>query len=558
MVIISFLMIMQKLYYWQVIKGSELSQVAKNQYIVEDVILEKRGRILASDRSYLVSRKTGWIIYIVKDKINTILDTTINDLLSDIFPDDLEKRESEKARIISIINNSTGNWIPIISRLEESKKILIEKRNMEGVEFEKQEISNYPEASAAAHLLGFVGKNDKGEDIGYFGLEGYYDLLLSGRPYYEKNEKKWLSNALSFFSRQNANRFSGVDLLTTIIKPIQIKMESKLAEGIGKYGAKSGSVIIMDPHSGAVLAIASYPSYDPREYYDFSNEQFINPIVSSVFEPGSIFKILIMSSALDSKVLDTQDICKQCGGPVVVDGYSIQTWDDKYYPDSSMTDIIVHSDNVGMVYVSKQLGKEKMITYLQKFGLGSLTGIDLQGETSQKLRLEKDWRPIDAATVSFGQGIAVTPIQMITASSTIANGGHLIKPHIVSKLLLGSWEEDTEHFKNKRVISEKAAREVAYMMVEAAKSGEAKWTYLRGYKVAGKTGTAQIPIEGHYDKDKTVASFIGFAPYDNPKFIMLVTLYEPTTSPWASETAAPLWYFIAKDLFLYYGLTPES
>ena len=265
-----------------------------------------------------------------------------------------------------------------------------------------------------------------------------------------------------------------------------------------------------------------------------------------------------MASALDAGVVEVDTKCDICGGPFRIDKYSIETWDGKYRPDLSMAEIIVNSDNVGMVFVGQKLGIDKTCEYLKNFGIGSTTGIDLQGEATPHIREKKDWSQVDLATASFGQGIATTPIQMLTAVTAIANDGRFVAPQVVDKLIGEGWEEDIKPVVGAQVISKKSASEITAMMAEAAKNGEAKWTYSRGFKVAGKTGTAQIPIAGHYDDEKTIASFVGFAPYDNPKFVMLVTLQEPSTSPWASETAAPLWYLIAKDLFSYFGIQPEN
>jgi cell division protein FtsI/penicillin-binding protein 2 len=223
-----------------------------------------------------------------------------------------------------------------------------------------------------------------------------------------------------------------------------------------------------------------------------------------------------------------------------------------------MTDVIVHSDNVGMVFVGQKLGIDKMYDYLSSFGIGGLSGIDLQGEMSPVLRKKGSWGRIDLATSSFGQGVAVTPIQMVRAVGAIANKGIMMTPQIVDKLIGEGWEEDIKPAAGKRVISAKASREITSMMAEAAQNGEAKWTNISGFRVAGKTGTAQIPIAGHYDSERTIASFIGFAPFEDPKFVMLVTLHEPSSSPWASETAAPLWYSIAKDLFVQFGIQPKN
>jgi len=406
--------------------------------------------------------------------------------------------------------------------------------------------------------LGFVGKNEGGGDQGYFGLEGYYDLVLSGKPGFIRREKDASGVPILEGVNKEIEAVRGVNLLTHIDKTIQLTIEKKLKEGMEKYGSDSGTVIVMDPKNGAILAMSSYPSYDPDNYYEYGDEYFSNPAISDTFEPGSVFKVIVMASGLDAAVIEPETKCDICSGPYRIGKYFIETWDKVYNPESTMTEVIVNSDNVGMSFVSKKLGTDKMYDYLKKFGIGESTGIDLQGEANIELRNKKEWGDIELATASFGQGVAITPMQLIKGISVIANSGIMMTPQVVDKIEVDGWQEDIDPVNEGRVISEKAASEISAMMAEAARSGEAKWTHLKGFKIAGKTGTAQIPIAGHYDDEKTIASYVGFVPYDDPKFIMLVTLKEPQSSPWASETAAPLWYSIAKDLFAYFGIQPEN
>jgi cell division protein FtsI/penicillin-binding protein 2 len=250
--------------------------------------------------------------------------------------------------------------------------------------------------------------------------------------------------------------------------------------------------------------------------------------------------------------------CEICSGPLKLDKYIIKTWNDKYTPDISMTDVIIESDNIGMSFVGQKLGADNLYDYLAKFGIGQKTGIDLQGEVAPKLREKGTWNIVDLATASFGQGVAVTGIEMVRAVAVIANGGYLVTPRVVSSVNGDGWEEKTDFGVPLTVISKDAANKATQMMVDAANKGEAKWCKIPGFNVAGKTGTAQIPVAGHYDATNTNHSFIGFAPATNPKFVMLVTLKSPQTSPWAAETAAPLWYAIAKDLFPYFGIAPDK
>ena len=263
-----------------------------------------------------------------------------------------------------------------------------------------------------------------------------------------------------------------------------------------------------------------------------------------------------MAAALDARAVTPETICETCGGPIQIGGYTIRTWNDVYYPNSTMTEVIVHSDNTGMVFAVRKLGLDTLYEYLVRFGIGEKTGIDLEEESKVELRQKKEWKEIDLATASFGQGIAVTGIQMARIVATIANGGVMLKPQVVHKVE-GEVELELKPKPGKRVLSNETARLLTEMMVTAVEKGEAKWAKPDGYRIAGKTGTAQIPVAGHYDEDKTIVSFVGFAPSENPVFAMLVKLREPQSSPWGSETAAPLWFAIAKDLFYYYGIQPE-
>lgn len=557
-----FVLIAGRLFFWQVVRGNELADLARLQHQGGGYIAGQRGSILSSDGTWLVANKDVWLLYASPQKIDTDI-TDLSEklarvLLGESYAVGEEDSLREVQRIAQLLSKKASVWVPIKHKLDENKKLEIESWDIDGLGFEHEEDREYPEGSVAAQLLGFVGKDENGKDKGYFGLEGYYDFLLSGSLDYQSRESD--PRGIPLLLSKNIDSVStadgGVDLVTTIDKTIQIKSERKLKEGIEKYSASGGSVVVMEPKTGALLAMSSFPSFDQSNYQDFGNEVFKNPVISSTFEPGSIMKVIVMASALDAGLIDPETRCPICDGPLKIGKYYIKTWNGKYRPESTMTEVIVESDNVGMVYVGSLLGQDKLYDYLTDFGIGQDTGIDLQGEVSAKLREKGSWSEIDLATASFGQGVAVTAMQMVKAVSTIANGGISVTPKVVDKIVSEGWQKVVEPTTPKRVISQKAALDIAAMMAEAAKHGESKWTYRSGYKIAGKTGTAQIPIEGHYDPEQTIASFIGFAPFDDPKFVMLVTLVAPQSSPWASETSAPLWYSIAQDIFDYYGIQP--
>lgn len=559
-ILLAFVAILARLFYWQILKGQKLSIQARSQYESGQSLQAPRGNILAADGSWLAARETE---YQVTASIPDLKQTPekIAEKLAPFFVEDSEDKTQiydETKRLTDLMNKSGAVWVPLKSRVTKDVKTKIEDLGIDGINFENVEARAYPEASTAAHLLGFVGKNKQGENVGYFGLEGYYNLTLSGKPGFISQELDPRGVPILIGDSQEIDATGGVDLLTHIDKSIQLTLDQKLKYGIEKYGAKSGTAVIMDPKTGAVLAMSSFPSYDPEKYFDFGDKYFKDPAIADTFEPGSIFKVLVMSAGIDDGVVEPDTKCPICSGPLKVDKYFIKTWNNEYRPDETMTDVLVHSDNVGMSYVGQQLGADKMYDYLTKFGIGKLTGIDLQGEVTAKLREKGTWNIVDLSTASFGQGVAVTPIQMAKAVSVIANGGRLVKPEVVDKLVLNGWQEKVQPQVGERIISQEAAQKTTAMMVEAAKHGEAQWAYPKGFNIAGKTGTAQIPISGHYDATRTNASFVGFAPANDPKFVMIVTLNEPTTSPWAAETAAPLWFSIAKDLFMYMGIQPSG
>lgn len=556
---LSFAALLVRLFYWQVYRGEYLSAEAKSQYKHTKTINANRGDILASDGTWLVSSGTSWLLYASIPNLNGDPKKIANDLVP-VYFDSRDRKEVlvEIDRVTRLLQKKGLVWVAIKSRLDDEQKKKIEKLNLMGIGFEMEEARVYPEGSSSAHLLGFVGKDDSGENKGYFGLEGHYNISLSGKPGYLSRDADTRGVPIILGSSREVSAIKGVNLQTSIDKTIQLTLERKLKKGVEDYGAKGGTAIIMNPRDGSILGMSSYPSYDPSYYWEYGDGFFNNPAIFASFEPGSVFKILIMAAGIDAGVITPESICDVCTGAYKIDKYFIKTWNNEYHPESTMTDVIVNSDNVGMTFVGEKLGLEKMLDYLQKFKIGELSGIDLQGEISPKIRSKESWGRIDVATASFGQGIAVTPIQMIRAAGAIANGGIIRKPMVVKKIIGDGWEEDVKMDPGERVISEKTAREVTLMMAQAASKGESKWTYRRGFKVAGKTGTAQIPIAGNYDEEKTNASFIGFAPYNDPKFIMLVMLQEPKSSPWASETAAPLWYSIAGDLFTYFGIQPTN
>lgn len=547
--ILFFLFIDARLFYWQVVRAEELSAKGQLQYGAEVKLVPERGDIKTSDGFTIAANKISYLVFanpkVIKEK-----DVEAN-ILSPLLTLD--------AATISASLSMDTFWSPLKSKVDENLKKKIESLRLAGIGFEEQQSRFYPEASMAAKVLGFVGKDKNGDPQGYFGLEGYYDRQLRGKAGVAYQLHDAWGNPIPAKMSDFDGKSDGRTLVLYIDRVIQYIIEYELRRGIEKYGAESGMAGIMDPRTGGILAMSAFPDYDQRSYQEYSDELYKNPFISDTYEPGSTFKPIIMSSAIDAGRVSWNTICVICNAPVEIGDYTIKTWNDKYHPNSTMNEVIQNSDNTGMVFVGQALGLDRMLTYLKKFGIGDMTGIDLQGEVEPGIRSRDSWYPIDLATAAFGQGIIVTPIELLSAFSAIANEGKRMEPHVVNNI--ETPEGDT--IKNplkviSQPISSKTAKIMTEMLVNAVDKGEAKWAKPKGYRIAGKTGTAQIALAGHYDPENTITSFIGFAPADNPKFVMLIVLNRPKTSIYGSETAAPIFFNIAKKILTYYNIPPTE
>lgn len=596
-----------RLFYWQVIEHDNLVAKAEGQRIIKKEVVAPRGLILFSDGSILAGSEPAFSVYLTPKSIDVELgkkftDARKTDLLTaapasevrnyvDLYKKDLSKKLGEFFAIEDLKQiESTGSanlseedkkakikvqedmilqklsqdlfWTSLNRKIDLATKQTLEKMELKGVGFDETSLRFYPEGSSSAHLLGFVASDAYGEEVGYFGLEGYYNGELKGKKGTLTQEKDamGLPILIGKFLVQNAK--DGKTLVLNIDRSIQHVVEEKLKEGIQKYGAKGASAIVMEPQTGKILGMASFPAYDPLRAFEYPKQFHRNPITADSYEPGSTFKVLVMGAALNEGVVDPDTVCNYCNGPLSISGFTIKTWNNKYLDNLSMTDAIIHSDNTGMVFAGRKLGVDKLYQYITDFGFGSPTKVDLQDESSPPLRQKDEWKEIDLATASFGQGISVTPIQLATAISAIANGGKLMEPQIVSEIREGLKTHKVKPRMIRAPLKEETTIKIKEMMVQAVDSGEAKFykkkAGVEGYKIAGKTGTAQIAVAGHYDPTKTVASFVGFAPADDPKFVMLVRYDQPATSIYGADTAAPTFFNIAKEIFTYYGIAPSE
>jgi len=536
--------IVGKLFYIQAFTSDTYST---NNYLQTQRIEPTRGNIFDRNNEPIVTNQASYLLYAEPQNIDSPNDVIEElDRILHIGEATLEAKLDTKKL-----------WVPITGDVDEKTKKKIEKQAIKGLGFNESSKRFYPEASIAAHLAGFVGKDEDGDNIGYFGIEGYYNKDLEGLPGILKTERDVIGRPIVIGTQDRLKGENGRDLILTIDKSSQAIAKRRLQEGLERYRAQSGCITIMEPYSGEILAMTCLPDFDPTEYYEFSEAFFRNPVISDVFEPGSIFKPFVVSAALEEGKIAPDDTYNE-SGPIQSGKYFIRTWDNKYNGEISISEILQKSSNVGMVYIGSKLGNDNILKYLNDFGFGAKTNVDLQGEVTSRIKDKSLWYPIEYSTIAFGQGIAVTQMQILTAFAALVNDGWMVRPHVVKEMISENGNrEAVSPKKEKRVLSEKTSRIIKKMLYETVQHGEAKWKIPEGYKIGGKTGTAQIPVQGAYDPSKTNASFVGFAPIDKPKFIVLVTLHQPEASPWASETAAPLFFRLAKDLLVQYNIAPE-
>ncbi|HBG73914.1 MAG: hypothetical protein A2X25_03315 [Chloroflexi bacterium GWB2_49_20] len=421
-----------------------------------------------------------------------------------------------------------------------------------GIGFKAHYQRFYPENSLASNVIGFVTLDNNG----YFGVEQEYNNLLAGIP----------TNVLVPINPNRAEEIPqvepGASLILTIDREIQSAMESILDKTLDDSGSDSGTIVVMDPRNGEILAMTSTPRMDLNDYMSFfdiiKDGTFFNRAISQAYEPGSVLKILTLATALDTGAVQTTTTFLDTG-VIVVGGVPLTNWDQGAWGLQDMLGCTQHSLNVCFAWIATQIGTDNFYAYMKKFGLGHTTGIDMAGEATGRLKLpgDKDWYKVDLGINAFGQALSVTPIQMVMAASAIANNGRMVQPHI----LYATVENGTQQNKNYEVvgnpISPQTAQTLNELLAESLNT-ETSLAEVDGYRMAGKTGTASIPIFGGYDPSFTNASFIGWGPVDDPKFMVYIWLEKPKSSTWSSEVAAPVFKEVVEKLVVLMGIPPDQ
>lgn len=410
---------------------------------------------------------------------------------------------------------------------------------------------SYPENDLASNILGFVNR----EGVGYFGVEQEYHDLLAGFP-----ETVWVPTDPTR-AEEIPEIPGGAGLVLTIDREIQSSVENLLDAHIELTGAESGTIIVMHPKTGEILAMASTPRLNLNEYWNYpeiyTDSTPFNRAMSQTYEPGSVFKIFTMAAALDKGVVQP-DTPFLDTGYIEIGGIGIRNWNGQAWGQQDMLGCMQHSLNVCLAWVGQELGAEDFYEYMEDFGFGFTTGIDLAGEASGKVKQpgDRDWYPADLGANTFGQGIAVTPIQMVMAVSALMNEGQMVIPHIVKALVQDGGQYNISPQYAGAPISAQTAETLTEMLIVSLEN-EDSTALLSGYRMAGKTGTAQIPGENGYLEELTNTSFIGWGPVDDPQFIIYVWIEKPKTSIWASEIAAPLFAKIAERLVVLMDILPD-
>lgn len=424
--------------------------------------------------------------------------------------------------------------------------------SLEGLTWRPRLQRSYPEEDLASNLLGFVTRYGQG----YYGVEGYYDNLLQSQA---KRIQVPLNPNLAEERRPVS---AGASLVLTIDRSIQSRMEEVLDDAIDTSGSDSGTIVVIDPKTGELLALATTPRFDLNNYDTFftlfSPETPFNRGVSYSYEPGSVYKVLTMAAAFDSGAVDQETVFIDTG-VFEFGGVPVYNWNRGAWGPQTMLGCLQHSLNVCLAWVASEVGTGDFYRYMRAFGIGRVTGIDLAGEAAGRLKIpgDADWYDADLATNAFGQGVSATPVQMASAITALANGGKIMAPHIVRSMVNRGYQQDTELRVVSTPIRPETARLLTQILAESLEI-ESSNALVTGYRVAGKTGTAEIPTEFGYTSSQTNASFVGWGPVDDPRFLVYIWLEKPTVSPWGSEVAAPVFKTAVEELVVLMDIPPDD
>ncbi len=538
-----------RLVYLQIQKGEFYKALAKGQQEIIKEVIGERGKIYLHDKENIIlaaTNKKEPFCYLSLKAIKN--KEEIAQKLSSVL-------SIPKTEILNKIENNESYFLVVKRNLKPEEVKKLQDLNIEGLYLDYEEKRFYPLEQVGSDVLGFVNAQGKGN----YGIEGYFDALLSGK-------EKLIKEKYNFFGRIaeiNSEELKGSDIILSIDKSIQEFSEKLLEDASKDLDIFSGQIIVVNPKTGKILAMADWPLFNPNQYKDYANDPaiFLNTTVQALYEPGSTFKPITMSAAINEGKVKP-DTTYEDKGYVKIGGRTIYNYNQRVWGKRTMKQVLQYSINTGAVFAEKQLGHELFLKYLDRFGFFEKTGIELEGEIfSTNQELKKGYE-INFATAAFGQGIELTPLGLLRAYTALANNGNLMKLSIVDRII----EEDGEKviepkIEKRKIISEETAKEITKMLVSVVEEGYGKRARIDGYYIAGKTGTSQIPfaslgINKKGYSDKTWQSFVGYFPAFNPQILILVKLDNPKTKT-AEYSACPIFRKLAQYIINYYKIPPD-
>jgi cell division protein FtsI (penicillin-binding protein 3)/stage V sporulation protein D (sporulation-specific penicillin-binding protein) len=546
--------IVGRLFFLQILTHKLFQAQTLGQQTGFSSITGARGQIYCTNSQYTKGETaSGEVKNLAINKEEWTISALLNEVEDkDNFAEVLSKNiDISKEDMLSMFEGDEVSYVVIKKQVTKEKLEELKALNLKGLQWESSNQRYYPQGELAASILGFLG----GEGSGQYGIEGYYEDILKGKSGI-KEEKKGLS---AIFSPEEELSLNGADIYLTIDYNIQFEAESLLKAAKQDLSIDSGQIIVIKPDTGKILALANFPSFDVNEYSKVLDmNTFQNGAVQKLFEPGSIMKPFTMAIALNEGKI-TPDTTYIDTGSLSFGTKTIHNFDNKVYGKQTMTQVLENSINTGAVFAEEQVSHKIYLDYLKKFGFTEKTNIDLQGEVFSRNEVLMNNAPdMNIATSSFGQGIDLNPMQIVRAFCALANGGKLVKPYIVEKIVNEMDEGYTKPELSRQIISKQTLSSLTKMLVSVIDNGFNKVAKIPGYYFAGKTGTAQVALANGkgYDKDKTIQSFIGFGPAYNPQFLILVKLDNPKVAS-SSLSAVPVFKKLAQYMISYWQIPPD-
>lgn len=546
--------VIARLFALQVLSYKFYKNLAENQHQLYKILIPTRGEI------FIKEEKNG--------KVLPVVTNIEEDLVFAVPPEITEKEktasalatilEIPKAEILEKISQAGRKWVALKKQLPESVSTQIKKMNFKGIYLEPETYRHYPENAFASQVLGFFGFEGE-RRVGRYGVEEYFESVLEGKAGSLVLDKDISGSWITGSPRQLKPAEDGADIVLTLHRSIQFKAESILKATVERHLADSGSMVVLSPKTGGILAMANYPTFDPNNFNKVEDPAlFRNLATSDVYEPGSVFKPITMAGGLESGAI-MPDLIYEDKGSVTIDEFVIKNALNKVYGTQTMTQVLEQSINTGAIFAEQKTGKEKFLETVQRFGFGVPTGITLPAEAAGNIDNLVHGGEAHYATASFGQGITVTSLQLAQAFGAIANQGKMMKPHLAESVRYSDGRvQNYPPEEVRQAISPKSANTLAAMLVSVVEKGHGKRAQVPGYYIAGKTGTAQVAKSGEvgYDPDKSIGTFAGFGPVDDPAFVIVVKIVNPKTVRFAESTAAPAFGEMAQFLVNYFQIPP--